>query len=261
MPGTRRRHVGRPTRGKTAPERLRRTDVLSALLGAPPSHAALMVDVGFGAAPTTTLESYARLGRRRTDLRVIGVEIDRARVAAAAPLAVDGAVEFRLGGFDLPLTADEPPGLVRAMNVLRQYPEAEHAGAMALMSGHLADGGLLLEGTSTPSGRLFTANLVRRAGNETVFVGVVLSANLRRAWEPREMQTVLPKNLIHRGEPGGAIDAAFGVWDRAIAEARRERLAPAAVFARAAHVAAPAFGGADLRPALLARGFFVTRLR
>ncbi|HEY1738793.1 MAG TPA: hypothetical protein VGI86_08795 [Acidimicrobiia bacterium] len=256
-----RRPVGRPTRGKTAPERLRRTDVLSDLLGAPPRGAALMVDVGFGAAPTTTLESYARLRRRRADLRVIGVEIDRDRVAAAAPYAIDGAVEFRVGGFDLPLAQGEQAGLVRAMNVLRQYPEDEHAGAMALMAGHLADGGLLLEGTSTPSGRLFTANLVRRSGGEVVPAGVVLSVNLRRAWQARELQTVLPKNLIHRAEPGGAIDAAFGTWERAVGDARHARLAPAAAFARAAHAAAPAFGGADLRPALLARGFFVTRLR
>jgi hypothetical protein len=256
-----RRPVGRPTRGKTAPERLRRTDVLSALLGAPPRRAPLVVDVGFGAAPTTTLESYTRLRRRRADLRVIGVEIDRDRVAAAMPFAVAGAVEFRVGGFDLPLVNGERAGLIRAMNVLRQYPEEEHAGALALMARHLADDGLLLEGTSTPSGRLFTANLVRRAGDEIGHAGVVLSANLRRSWEPRELQTVLPKNLIHRAEPGGAIDAAFAVWERAVGQARQERLAPAAAFARAANAAAPAFGGADLRPALLARGFFVTRLQ
>ena len=220
-----------------------------------------MVDVGFGASPTTTLESYRRLRRGHPDLRVLGVEIDRGRVAAAAPHAVPGRVEFRVGGFDLALVAGERAGLIRAMNVLRQYEEHEHGPAMEVMARQLADGGLLLEGTSTPSGRLFTANLWRRIDREVVPLGVVLSVNLRRAWEPRELQTVLPKNLIHRAEPGGPIDAAFGAWDRAVAQARHARLAPAAVFARAARDAAPAFGGADLRPALLERGYLITRLR
>ena len=153
-----------------------------------------MVDVGFGASPTTTLESYRRLRRGHPDLRVLGVEIDRGRVAAAAPHAVPGRVEFRVGGFDLALAAGERAGLIRAMNVLRQYEEHEHGPAMDVMARQLADGGLLLEGTSTPSGRLFTANLWRRIDGELVPLGVVLSVNLRRAWEPRELQTVLPKN-------------------------------------------------------------------
>jgi hypothetical protein len=249
------------TRGKTAPERLRRTDVLAALLGAPPRAAPLMVDVGFGATPTTTLESFARLRRHRSRLRVIGVEIDRARVDAALDEDVPGGVEFRHGGFDLPLESHERAGLIRAMNVLRQYPEAEHGVAIERMARHLAEGGLLLEGTSSPSGRLITANLVRRLDSGVVQVGVVLSVNLRRPWEPRELQTVLPKNLIHRAEPGGLLDAAFGTWAAAVAQARYERLPPAAAFAKAARDAAQAFGGIDLRPALLERGFMITRLR
>ncbi len=253
--------MGRPTRGKTAPERLRRTDVLAVLLGAPPRHAPLMVDVGFGATATTTLESYRRLRGHCAGLRLIGVEIDRERVAAAVAEPAPDAVEFRLGGFDLPLDGDrERAGLIRAMNVLRQYDEGEHAPAVAAMGRHLADGGLLIEGTSTPSGRLFTANVLRRTGGALVPLGVVLSVNLRRPWEPRELQTVLPKNLIHHAEPGGAIDAAFAAWSGAVDDARRQRLAPGAVFARAARMAAPAFGGADLRPALLERGFLLARL-
>jgi hypothetical protein len=221
-----------------------------------------MVDVGFGATPITTLESYARLRRERPDLRVIGVELDRARVmAAAATRELPSAVEFRVGGFDLALGPSEPAGLIRAMNVLRQYPEDEHATAVSHMTAHLADGGLLLEGTSTPSGRLLAANITRRIDGAVIPAGLVLSVNLRRAWEPRELQTVLPKNLIHHAEPGGALDAAFGVWEAAVGRARRERLTPSAAFARAARAAAPAFGGADLRPALVGRGFFFTRWR
>ena len=68
-------------------------------------------------------------------------------------------------------------------------------------------------------------------------------------------------NLIHHAEPGGALDRAFATWSAAVARARREQLTPSAVFARAAREAAPAFGGADLRPALLERGYMITRLR
>ncbi|MEZ4769307.1 MAG: hypothetical protein R2844_12875 [Caldilineales bacterium] len=65
-----RKPQGQPTRGKTAPNRLRRVDNFLALYdpalfrredGA--FRGALYADLGFGAEPVTTLESAARLRR------------------------------------------------------------------------------------------------------------------------------------------------------------------------------------------------------
>jgi len=74
----------------------------------------LVIDLGYGALPVTTLELAARLRVVRADVRVVGLEIHPERLAPSR----DG-VEFALGGFEL---AGRRPVLVRAFNVLRQYP-------------------------------------------------------------------------------------------------------------------------------------------
>ena len=75
--------------------------------------------------------------------------------------------EFRLGGFNLPLALSaagrpETVRAIRAFNVLRQYAEDEVAGAYAELARHVLPGGLLVEGTSDPYGRIWVANVMRR---------------------------------------------------------------------------------------------------
>src|SRR3954463_4850542 len=114
--------VGHSTRGKTGRNRLRRTDTWVArdgilrFVSAP-----LYVDVGYGAEPSTTLETYRRLTVVAPDLRGVGVDIARSRVEHAQYSAQSGRIDFALGGFDLPLPPDQRATVVRAMNVLRQY--------------------------------------------------------------------------------------------------------------------------------------------
>ena len=117
--------IGQPTRGTTGYNRLRRSDrwlvheprVRAALLS---TAEPLVVDLGYGALPVTTLELAARLRTVRPDVRVVGLEIHPERVdaARAAPGIQGTSVEFALGGFEL---AGLQPVLVRAFNVLRQY--------------------------------------------------------------------------------------------------------------------------------------------
>ena len=237
--------------------------MLCNLLQIPDAHAGLVVDVGYGADAVTTIETFHRLRARNDALRIIGVEIDRERVQAAMPFAQSGRVEFRLGGFELPLAFDERPGLIRAMNVLRQYPEEEYDDARQRLTDVLAPNGVLLEGTSSPSGRLLTANLWCRDGSGDVgHRGVVLSVNLRRRWTPREVQTVLPKNWIHKCEPGSDLDRWFAEWERAVQELRDPRAqhrTARGVFVQAAHRLREQGNNVDLRPSLLARGFLMTR--
>ena len=77
------RPIGTVTRGTTNPNRLRRADrwlvttERRRLTAAPDP---LVVDLGFGASPVTTLELRDRLRRIRPDVRVVGVEIDPVRV-------------------------------------------------------------------------------------------------------------------------------------------------------------------------------------
>jgi hypothetical protein len=250
--------LGLPTRGKTAPNRLRPTDTYLALCHAEflRTLPGLYVDLGYGETPRTTLESAARLRRLNPDQEFLGVEIDPARVAAAQYAAGPG-MAFRLGGFNLPLRGGERAALIRAMNVLRQYPENEYRPAIEILARHLCEEGLLLEGTSDPTGRGMAFNTYRRTRAELTYEGLVFFARLRRPFGPRELQAVLPKNLIHHAEPGGPLDRFFGDWEACWRLAvRRAPQNPRHGFLLAARDLAADFGyPVDPRAILLARGF------
>ncbi len=201
---------GRVTRGTTGTNRLRRVD---RWLAAHPAFlragTPLVVDLGYGAAPWTAAELFDRLRKVRADTRVVGIEIDPDRVAAAEPYARPG-LEFRLGGFELPLEGGRFPDIVRAMNVLRQYEEEEVPGAWRRMTGRLSPSGLLVDGTSNEVGRVASWIGVTAAGPETLTMSVRV-ADLER---PGIVAERLPKVLIHRNVPGERIHSLLADLDR-----------------------------------------------
>jgi hypothetical protein len=257
MAPTRPRPLGQPTRGKTAPNRLRKTDTFLAV--AYPElvrhMAGLYVDLGYGFYPVTSVETRHRLQRLNPTLQVLGVEIDPQRVADAQAFSEPG-LSFRLGGFNLPLLAGEQVSVIRAFNVLRQYDEAAVAEALAALAASLLPGGLIIEGTSDPLGRLLCFNLFEKRAAGLVRLGLVLAPALRQDFQPRQFQAVLPKNFIHHAQPGGTIDSFFADWHSAWQWARGQAAQPRRVFALAAARLADRYGyRLDKRPALLRRGF------
>lgn len=223
-----------PTRGKTAPNRLRRLDVWvqhahGARLRRPPG--GLFLDLGYGRVPRTTLETARRLRRLDPGLEVLGVERDPERVAAAAE-AQEPGTRFVVGGFDV--RPGRPVRLLRAMNVLRQYPPEDVRSARVAMGGMLEEGGLLLEGTCDPFGRLHAVHAFRREGQELVHGGLLFAARVDADFHPAELQTVLPKDLMDRVVPGEAVHAFFASWRRAWDKAAPWReLGPRAVWREA----------------------------
>lgn len=218
-----RRPQGQETRGKTARNRLRRVDNFMlmyepAIVGSPHYDYAqsFFVDLGYGAEPFTTLESAARFRRCNPLLPVLGVEIDPARVADAQAYA-DAHTHFRLGGFNLPMQRGETVRLVRAFNVLRQYEEAAVTEAYALLAHHVLPGGLLIEGTSDPFGRLWVAHVLRRHPLTPSWLheSTIFSTNFRTGFDPADFQAILPKDLIHRVTPGEPIYDFFQDWKEA----------------------------------------------
>lgn len=265
--------LGQPTRGKTAHNRLRRVDnfllhydvdLLRRSDG--PFASAYFVDLGYGAEPWTTLESAARLRRIAPELPVLGVEIDPVRVAAAQPYA-DALTQFRLGGFNVPLHlrpdgTRETARALRAFNVLRQYEEHEVAAAWDAMGQALLPGGLLIEGTSEPFGRLWVANLLRKDATTLRMEGLVFSTNFRLGFDPAAFQAVLPKNYIHRMVEGETIYVLLEAWKRAA----RETMAVRAWglrqwFSASARRLAELGQPVVLRPRLLAGGYLLVRAR
>lgn len=204
-----------PTRGTTGANRLRRADrwlthsprVLAALDSA---EAPVVVDLGYGRLPVTTLELAARLRAMRPDVRVVGLEIDPERVAVAnADVGSTGGpgAEFRLGGFEL---AGLRPVLVRAFNVLRQYPEGAVASAWRTMQDNLAPGGVLIDGTCDELGR--RSCWVLLDGDRPV--SLTLACDARDIERPSDLAERLPKVLIHHNVPGQPIHTLLDTADR-----------------------------------------------
>lgn len=199
------RPSGQPTRGKTALNRLRQVDVYVALAmpgvlrGDPP----LVVDLGFGAEAWTTLEMAERWRRIEPSLHVLGVEIDPERVANALPFAEPPATDFALGGFNLAdVLGLRQARVVRCYNVLRQYDETEVADALQQIARAVEPGGVLIEGTSNPTGAMVAFDVWRRAEDDAEEIlsheALVFGTNFREMHGPVDFQTILPKRLIHR---------------------------------------------------------------
>jgi hypothetical protein len=188
--------VGAVTRGTTNPNRLRRVDNFIVHRCGDRLRAAaepLVVDLGYGATPVTTVELRARLvGAVGARVTVVGLEIDPVRVKDAQPAADPPRLEFRRGGFEL---AGLRPDVVRAFNVLRQYPEDEVAAAWQTLT---ATGAVLVEGTCDELGRIATWAFVDGSGPQTL----TLSARLSDLDHPATFAERLPKALIHHNVPG-----------------------------------------------------------
>lgn len=185
----------------------------------------LVVDLGYGATGVTTLELAARLRPTRPDIEVLGLEIDPQRVqrareqlravrAGLTGFDSDTPVSFELGGFEIP--ASRRPTVIRALNVLRQYDEAEVSGAWSHMAARLAPDGLLVEGTCDEIGRVMTWVAV---GPDAVPRSFTVSLRLAGLDSPAIAAERLPKALIHRNVPGERVHAFLGdltrEWERA----------------------------------------------
>ncbi len=259
MTSARHRPEGTATRGTTAPNRLRRVDRWITANQARLLHSSesppLVVDLGFGASPVTTIEFYERLLKVRPDVEVGGLEIDPARVeqgrrflAEYSRTASHCRLAFELGGFELPVS--RPPLLVRAFNVLRQYGEEEAWRAWNRLCGGLAHNGVLIEGTCDETGRRAvwvtlgrsdgTASSLRekktRQGDQSGPAEprtITFSRRVSTLPCPSELAERLPKTLINHNVPGdtyiasllisiipGRLRSAVGVWTTAALDRR-----------------------------------------
>jgi hypothetical protein len=206
--------VGAVTRGTTNPNRLRRVDRwIAGRLGGRLRTAGdpLVVDLGFGRSPVTAVELRDRLRAVRPDVRVVGVEIDPVRVAAAQVAADPPGLTFRRGGFEL---AGLAPVLVRAMNVLRQYDEAQVAPAWSVLCGAMVTGGALVEGSCDELGRIATWVLVESSGPVSLTLAARFSV-LSTGDGTRRLAERLPKALVHHNVRGTRVHAFLAALEHA----------------------------------------------
>jgi len=208
--------VGDITRGTTHPNRLRRVDRWMLHAVCPVIRASsdpLVVDLGYGASPVTTREMFDRFQKHvRPDVEVVGIEIDPVRVEEGKAVSVPN-LDFRYGGFEVPLDAGRNPIAIRAFNVLRQYEESEVQDAWKKMADRLAPNGFLVEGTCDEIGRRSTWVAIR-AGAETPET-FSISLHLDDLELPSDVAPRLPKALIHRNVAGEKIHAFLQDLDKA----------------------------------------------
>ena len=219
----------RRTKGRTRAGRLAALDAWllateRPLLEAPGE--APVVDVGFGAEPWTLLEFASAVRSANAALTVLGVERDEAALRAAAGPCAGAGVAVHPGGFELDGIA--PARLVRAMNVLRGYTEAEAAAAHALLGEALAEGGLLVEGSASEDGALCTAHLLRKRGGALGREGLWLSTDFSRGFAPIQFRDWLPRDLRRSVKPGTAIHGFLQRWTSAWEGCRAGRSPPEA---------------------------------
>lgn len=207
--------VGAITRGTTNPNRLRRVDrYLTTLTNLRMTANPLAVDLGYGKTPVTAVELLSRLRKISPSIRVLGIEIDPARVLEAKPLE-NNRLRFIHGGFEIPIPDQysdrKDVDLIRAFNVLRQYSESEVQAAWALMRSRLSPNGLIVEGTSDELGRISSWITL----DDKQPLSFTISLRLQVLERPGKVAERLPKILIHKNTPGEKIHQYLTELDRA----------------------------------------------
>lgn len=202
--------VGSVTRGTTNTNRLRRVDRWIATLPVLRGTAdPLVVDLGYGASAVTALELHQRLSHTRPDVEVLGIEIEPERVRTAqaqlrevragnTSFAPDARIGFALGGFEVPLPAGRRAAVIRALNVLRQYPQDQVLPSWRLLVTRLQPGGVLVDGTCDEIGRIASWVDVTADGPQHL----TISLRLAELEHPGIVAERLPKVLIHRNVDG-----------------------------------------------------------
>lgn len=180
----------------------------------------LVLDVGFGDSPVTVYEMAAALRARYPSLEVCGLEREPSRVPM--PPWPEG-VSLRVGA------ALGPALVVRAMNVLRGYPEAAAAALQCQFGEVLVEGGLLLEGSSDTDGHVLTCHLKRRRGEVLEAEGLLVFSDLQRGFSPWQLRDWLPRDLRRGVKPGSPVHALLTAWNDFIEQSGARE--PAARFA------------------------------
>jgi hypothetical protein len=178
----------------------------------------IAVDLGYGKTPVTAVELLGRLTKVAPTIRVLGIEIDPARVSEAKALE-HSRLAFEHGGFEVPIpkafSDREDVDLIRALNVLRQYSESEVLSAWGLMQSRLSNHGLIIEGTSDEIGRVASWITL----DKTKPITFTISLRLQGLDRPSKVAERLPKILIHKNIPGNNIHRYLQeldlAWDKA----------------------------------------------
>lgn len=199
----------RPSTGhqKTRRGRLDALDALiseldAALLDPSGPHGdAPVVDVGLGAIPWTTVDWFHRLA-----VPMVGVDHAADAVERAQPY-VEPGLRFVEGGLDLPVHGAR---MVRVLNVLRGGPPDEARRAHDVLAASLRDGGLLLEGSCSPTGDVGVVHRIRKNDGRIHRESLLFWLETSQGDAPLRFRDRLPRDL--RGDRHHPVLELLGTW-------------------------------------------------
>jgi hypothetical protein len=182
----------------------------------------IAVDIGIGDDPCTTLELAACLAKAKDDetfgcLRLIGTDLDENRLVYARSLVGnnnnDTLIDFcQAKGFDLSALQQknkQPLLLIRAMNVLRDYHIHDASKALYQLHDQLYMGGVLVEGSCSPSGHLSVVIVICKQQQQSqgeknealVIHAVIFAAKLDEMEDDELLDTSSPAVWFQRHLP------------------------------------------------------------
>lgn len=188
-------------RGRTRRGRLRQLDAW--LLATEPGlvgAGGLVVDVGVGDQPWTTMELAEVVGAE-----VVGVDAVASRVAQARRHAPH--LRFVQGEWAGDLRGAT---VVRAMNVVRQLTAEDVPAAHARLGSALQAEGIVLEGSCSHSGDCLVAHVLRQRESLTA-EAMVFATTFERGFAPRMYLHQLPRDLRRRAR-GTPVEALLLDW-------------------------------------------------
>ncbi|MCA3011990.1 MAG: methylase [Myxococcaceae bacterium] len=223
-------------RARTRPGRLAAFDRWASL-GGLVAPGGLVADVGFGVSAVTTYE----LSRAFPGHHVVGLELDAQRVALAAE-AWPG-LDLRQGGLERLDDADDVR-LVRIANVGRGLTKEAAAALVDDALARVAEGGVVLEGSTDVDGAVSAFHQWRRVGGVGRCEALVLHTTGARGFAPWLFRDVLPRALRRDVRPGTAVHQFLAEWEAA----RRDHPSrePRAALVRSARALATERGDVDV---------------
>lgn len=171
-----------------------------------------VVELGFGASGVTAESWFDRVRAHNERIVCVGVEVDPQRVASARAASRDVRTVWMEGGFDF-ASPVEGVGIVRALNVLRQYDASAAPGAHAMMGRKLIEGGLLVEGSCDRKGEVCVVHVMRKRGEVLVREALLCVVASGVHFAPRMLRDWLPQDLRRGvGMTHGVFADFLSVW-------------------------------------------------
>jgi len=249
--------------GRTRPGRLRLLDRYLALREQllltrrdGPWATAACADIGLGEQAHTTAEWAAWLRDRWPGIEVLGIDSEHWRVDNARREHSGPGLRYACASFAP--SPPEPLRLVRALNLLRGYPDHELPTAWGAMARDLLPGGLLVEGSTDQPGAALGAHLLRRTDRGLEHEALLFATDLTRGFAPAMFRGVLPHRMRARGDHGATARAFLDRWTTAW-EPTRSSADPAAMFRRSVRALADAGEPVEADEPLLEQGLMLWR--